>query len=240
MNSNFSNQNPRDNLKHYANRAINYMTIKSFLNRFSKKQIWYLATVGGFIIGWIFGWLIMSGITSRSAIHLATFWAYPAVGAGLGMGLCQWRVALRSRKYGYLWIPVTTVGFTASVGATLTLLLAASTYASGIYDFAYAGLVALFTPIAPFSLLIGPICQWFLVRDISINEPYKELIKFIAGWVISTFLVFGMLYLFLEISDNVSTTNDLNWIIGFLVLIVITIPSGLVFARTTINTIRVN
>jgi hypothetical protein len=216
------------------------MMAKSLFNPFTKNQLWHLVTVGGFIIGFALGWLVISSNTSRSALHLATFWAYPAFGAGLGMGICQWSIALRKRKNGYLWIPITTFGLIASVGATLTLTLAVSTYNSGIYDFAYDGLVAVFTPIAPFSLLIGPVSQWYLLQDTATGKSYKELIKIIAGWIFATSILFGMFYLVLKIGENISSTNDPNGITAFLILIIITIPSGLTFARTTINAIRMN
>ena len=133
------------------------------------------------------------------------------------------------------------IGVIASVGATLTLLFAIPAYFRGAYETAYGGMVATYTPVAPFALLIGPTFQWLMAWDSLGGERFKILLKFILGWILSILMLIGLFYLSLGIDPGRSSNSNLFMLGIFLfVFIGIPIPSGLILARTTKSMISAN
>jgi len=210
------------------------MTINSLTHRYDKKQLWYLATVCGFTIGWATGWAIILCVQSLPWRELL-FWAIPAGGAGLGMGLGQWTLIRRIHKNAYLWIPATTIGVIATIGGTLLLTLIINAFFKGslsafFTQFAdwFIPWLVLLTVIAPMAIIIGPFCQWLIVRDVVGGQPSKEILKMSAGWILTILLLVIMLLF------TGTIFHSRNIIINLLIFGVSAIPSGLIFAQATI------
>jgi len=199
---------------------------------FKNKQLWYLATVRSFAVGWALGWEILDAIPGSKLTQMI-FWAYPAGVAGLGMGFSQWFLIRRIYKYAFLWIPATFIGLIASTGATLTLYLAIPAYFEGKFDYLYGGMLVTFTPIAPIALLFGPFCQWILIRNVASSQSFMMILKIGIGWVFATALLFVMFYLFIILAPVIEDSIPFIHFLRFLFMTVVAIPSGLVFAHTT-------
>jgi len=207
------------------------MTTNSLKHKFNKKQLWYLATVCGFGIGWVLGWKVLDFFPSSKWLQII-FWAYPVGGAGLGMSLSQWGLIRKTYKYAYLWIPITTIGFIASIGGTLLLIYAIPAFFEGSFYSTFEHWVSSLTAVAPIIILLGPFCQWFIIRDIADGQPYKEILKISVGWIAATFLLIIMFYILLFITDSFSSIGL------FFISVGIAIPSGLVFAQATKTAVR--
>jgi len=160
---------------------------------------------------------------------------YPSGIAGLAMGFSQWSIIRRMHKYTYLWIPVTTIGSIASIGAALTFVVALPAYSEGLFFHKIGGMLVIFTLIAPIALLIGPIFQWLIIRCIGGNLSSKELSKICVGWIVAAFLPFVMFYLIHLRNPWIMLIHPWYryFISLFLYVIVLNIPSGVVFAYIT-------
>lgn len=210
------------------------MAIDSLTHRFDKKLLWYLTTVCGFTLGLAIGAMILSSIPPSPWME-PTFWAIPAGGAGLGMGLGQWTLIRRIHKNAYLWILATTIGVIATTGGTLLLTLIINAFFKGSLSAFFGHFADWFTPwlvllivIAPAAIIIGPFCQWLIVRNAVGGRPSKEIIKMSAGWILAILLLFIMLF-FTGI-----IFHSRNIILNLLVFGVSALPSGLIFAQATI------
>jgi hypothetical protein len=194
----------------------------------NQKLLWFLATVFGFAVGWITGWFILDSIP-QSAWTKIIFWVYPTGGAGLEMGLSQWILIHRIYKYAYFWIPITAMGFIAGTGSMLTLLVAVSTYFKGSFYSELGGMLVTYTTIAPIALLLGPFCQWLILRSGNGSISTREFLKIIVGWILAISSLYVMMF---PIGALVQTSSViLNWIS----LGVVTIPSGLILAGAMIT-----
>ncbi len=215
------------------------------MKKFDKKYLWYLATVCGFTIG-----LLVGGDVLKPSNHLfdwlgsdmkLLFWAFPAAGAGLGMGLAQWILIhyVHKKNFLFLWIPSTTIGVVGITGGALLLVLSISAFFEGslsafFRNFAdwFVPWVKLLTIISPVAIIIGAFLQWLMVRHFTKNQSFKEFLKMSMGWIsafIILFIMFGILGMLVQ------SRND---ILNFFVVVTATIPSGLIFAYSTIGILR--
>ena len=210
------------------------MTTNTKMQKFNTKQLWYLATVCGFTIGLGLGtwfWDYNSVNLHRWEIF---FWVPTAVGAGLGMGLAQWFWIRRLRKNSFLWI-ITTIGIIVILGGALLVIAVTSYYHSGTLSWLYSHMPGWFVPltyITPIIIFIGPLLQWLMVRSMMQDRPLKEFVKISIGWITSIVILFVMLGL---LTTLVRSRNE---IVNMLAGIVATIPSGLIFAYSTLGIIR--
>jgi len=215
------------------------MTINSSTRRFDKKPLWHLVTVCGFTIGWITGGVVILYIQPLPWQEIL-FWAIPAGVAGLGMGLAQWILIRRIHKRAYLWIPATTVGFVATIGGALLLTIILNAFFTGSLSSFFTQVEDWFTPwlvllavISPVAIIIGPFCQWLIVRDAVGGQPFKEILKMSAGWIFATLLL-GFMLLFTG-----SVFHTRNIILNLIVFSLSAIPSGFIFAKTTVIANRI-
>jgi uncharacterized Tic20 family protein len=209
------------------------------MNKFGKKQLWYLTTVFGFAIGMAVGWwfLLSYEISTPLQAQLMElfFWVFPAGGAGLGMGLVQWISIRRIHKNTYLWILATAIGVIIMMGGALLILTFASYYGGGHLSWLLSNLPGWFVPLAiitPIIIFTGPFLQWLVLRHVTNNYSFKELLKLGIGWILAIIILGIMFGLSAKL---VHTRND---ILNSLTLFVTTIPSGLIFAHSTINIIK--
>ncbi len=198
------------------------------MNKLNKKHLWYLATVCGFTIGFLIGGGILRPSHPWSGPWLELiFWAFPAAGAGFGMGFGQWLLLRHIHKNAYLWIPITTIGVVASMGGLLLLLVVAFEVSDGSLPSFFMQLPSWFVPltiIAPLVILVGPFCQWLIIRGVT-EQPSKELLKMSVGWILAIL----SLFIFVVILMNIRHVFILTWL---LFILTVTLP-GLIFARTT-------
>lgn len=204
------------------------MTINSFKNKFNKKQLWYLATVCGFAIGFIIGVAIEDAVFGPR-LELF-FWAFPASGAGFGMGFGQWILIRRVHKSAYLWIFGTTIGVIVIGGGALLVFAVINYYRAENLSWLYSHLPSWFIPltiITPIIIFIGPFLQWLMLRHVMKNQSFKTFLKLSMGWILAIiifFMMFGLL------GTLVHSRNEiLNYIAGVAALM----PSGLIFAYST-------
>ena len=215
------------------------MTINSLTHRFGKRPMWYLATTGGFTIGLAIGWAIP--LYFQLPWQEILFWAIPAGGAGLGMGFGQWILMRGVYKSTYLWIPATTIGVVGAIGGTLLLTLIINAFFKGSlsafftqFEDWFIPWLVLLTVISPVAIIIGPFCQWLIVRHGIRNHPSKEILKMSVGWILAFLLLFTMLYV------TGSLFHSRNIALNSLVLGLSAIPSGLIFAQSTIAINRID
>jgi len=215
---------------------------KNKMNKINKNQLWYLATVCGFAIGFVIGGDVLRPSHPWAGPWLEPiFWAFPAGGAGLGMGLAQWILIyyVHKKTFLFLWIPATTIGVVGITGGALLLVIIISAFFEGslsafFRNFAdwFVPWVKLLTIISPVAIIIGAVFQWLMVRHFTKNQSFKELLKMGLGWIsgfITLFIMFGILGMLVQ------SRND---ILNFFVAIAATIPSGLIFAYSTIDILR--
>jgi len=216
------------------------MSIPSLTHIFGKKQLWYLATVCGFAIGFTTGLDVLKPSHPWSGPWLEMiFWAFPAGGAGFGMGFGQWILIRRVYKNAFLWIPATTIGVIAITGGALLLTLVISAFfgeslSAFFRNFAdwFVPWVKLLTIISPVAIILGAILQWLMLRYFTKSQSLKGFLRVSAGWISAFILLFIMFGL---VGNLVQTRND---ILNLLAPIVSTIPSGLIFAYSTIDIIK--
>lgn len=165
-----------------------------------KKSQWYLATMFGLSIGLTMGWAALLSVPSSPLLEL-TFWMIPATGAGLGMGLGQWMLIRQTHKNAFLWIPATTIGFIAIIGGMLLLTMITHAFLEGTISKFFRQFEDWFIPwlillivISPMAILIGPFCQWLIVRDALGSQKFREILKMCAGWFFATLLLGFLLY----------------------------------------------
>lgn len=199
-----------------------------------QKSRWYLATMFGLSIGLAMGWAALLSIPSSPLLEL-TFWIIPAAGAGLGMGLGQWMLIRRTHKNAFLWIPATAIGFIAIIGSMLLLTMITNAFfeksISGFFkqfeDWFIPWLVLL-SVISPVAIIIGPFCQWLIVRDALGSRTFKEILKMCAGWIFATLLLGFMLFF------TGSVFHSRSIIFNLLIFGVNAVPPALIFAQATI------
>ena len=210
-----------------VNQYVSNMTINSFSLKFTPKQIWYFATMCSFTIGWSIGWIYLN-FQPYSILLSYIFWVYPIGIAGLTMSLSQWALFRRTYRFSYLWIPIITLGSIASTGAALALGVP-------VYLGEFKDLLIPFTPIA---LLIGPVCQWLMIRKVAGRYSFKEISQICILWIAATSLPIVMVYMLtlaeplIEISrfTLIEPIDPFTIIIGML--------SGLFFAVATQHVLR--
>jgi hypothetical protein len=209
------------------------------MNKFSNKQLWYLATVCGFAIGLATGWWFL-GICKPSDPWTASwmelfFWVFPAAGAGLGMGSAQWILIRRIHKNAWLWILSTAIGVIVISGGTLLALIVTGSYQPGNLSRLFSQLPSWFIPltvVTPIIIFIDPFSQWLVVRQVTKNQSFKELLKLSAGWILA------ILVLFIILGLTGTLVQSRNYIIISLAIIMFSTPSGLIFAYSTIGIIE--
>lgn len=214
------------------------MTTNSLASRFNNKSLWHFATVCGFTVGWTIGWAIILYLQSLPWMEIL-FWVIPSGGAGLGMGLGQWMLMRRSYKNAALWIPTTAIGFIATIGGILLLTMITNAFFEGSIPAFFKQFVDWFTPwlillaaIAPAAIIIGPLCQWLIIRNALSRQPFVEILKMCGGWIFATLLL-GFLLFFIE-----SVFHSRSIILNLLIFCASAVPSGLIFAQATIDANR--
>lgn len=202
-----------------------------------KKQFWYIATVSGFAIGFFIGADVLRPSHPWAGDWLEMiFWAFPAGGVGFGMGFGQWLLIRRVHKNAFLWIPATTIGVMGITGGSLLLTLIINAFFQESLSAFFRNFVDWFVPwiklltvFSPVAIIIGAVLQWLMVRHFTKNQSFKELLRIGMGWIsafIMLFIMFGILGMLVQ------SRND---ILNYFVAVVATIPSGLIFAYSTID-----
>ncbi|MBK8617074.1 MAG: hypothetical protein IPN96_08145 [Anaerolineales bacterium] len=212
------------------------------MNKLNKNHLWYLATVFGFAIGFVIGGDVLRPSHPWAGPWLEPiFWAFPAGGAGLGMGLAQWVLIhyVHKKTFLFLWIPATTIGVVGITGGALLLALVVSAFFEGSlsaffmnFEDWFVPWVKLLTIISPVAIIIGAVFQWLFVRHVTKNHSFKELLKMGMEWIsafIMLFIMFGILEMLVQ------SHND---ILNYFVAVAATTPSGLIFAYSTIDILR--
>jgi len=216
------------------------MSINPHPQIFDKKTLWYIATVCGFAIGFVIGGDVLRPSHPWAGPWLEPiFWAFPAGGAGFGMGLAQWLLIRRVHKKAFLWIPATTIGVIAITGGALLLTLVTSAFlreslSSFFRNFAdwFVPWLKLLTTLSPVAILLGAVLQWLMLRHFTKSQTLKEFLRIGVGWIsafIMLFIMFGL------VGNLFHSRND---ILNFLVGMMTTIPTGLIFAFFTQDIIR--
>jgi hypothetical protein len=209
-------------------------------HRFGKNQLWYIATALGFAIGFAVGADVLTPSNNIFDTWLGPnmklfFWIFPAGGAGVGMGLAQWILIRRIHKNAYLWLLATAVGVVVIFGGALLIFVVTNYYRGGNLSWLFSNVPSWIVPvtvITPIIIFIGPFFQWLIMRYFTKNHSFREFLKMSIGWIISTVVLFTLFGLG---GSLVRTRNDiLNW----LAVMASTIPSGLIFAYSTIDIVR--
>lgn len=211
------------------------MTTNLKRQNFNTNQLWYLATVCGFTIGLVLGtwfWDYNSLSLHRWEIF---FWVPTAAGAGLGMGIAQWFCIRRLHKKTFLWVVATTIGVIVIIGGALLVVAVTSYYHLGTLSWLYSQMPGWFVPLTfmtPLIIFLGPLLQWLIVRSMLPDRSLKEFVRISVGWIFSIVTLFIMLGL---LTTLVRSRNEL---VNVLAGVVATIPSGLIFAFSTLSIIR--
>jgi hypothetical protein len=205
----------------------------------ANKTFWYLVTVSGFAFGFLAGsYFLLPSQPWHGPWLESIFWAFPASGAGLTMGIGQAIFLRRRYKYAFLWFMVTTIGIIGVAGGILllTMLLSYSLNGGvsnflGLFADEAVPLVIVFTIISPIAIFLGPVCQWLIIRKLVEDTRVIELIKLSVAWI----LAFPLFIFILAVSQELfRSRSDL---VNSLILILCAIPSGLLFAKATVATI---
>jgi hypothetical protein len=113
------------------------------------------------------------------------------------------------------------------------LVLAIPAYFEGSFSYRFGGILAIFTPIVPIALLIGPLCQWLITR--SVGHAFKEIVKICVGWIFATFLPFLLFYL-INLMEPIVIIDSFTMIVG--AMMASGILSGVVLALATERVFR--
>jgi len=206
------------------------------MNKFHKKQWWYLATVLGFAIGLVLGlwsWEYYESLNLRRITLF--FWAFPAAGAGFGMGLAQCFVIRKLHKIAFLWMIATMIGIVIIVGGALYMVVITNYYRMEALPWLFSQLSSWFVPLAiitPMLIFAGPLFQWLMIRYTKEDQSVRGFLRLSAGWVFSIVILFIMLGL---MASLVQSRND---ILNSFVIALSSIPSGLIFAYLTSDMVK--
>ncbi len=217
------------------------MTTNSRSPRLNKKQLWYLATIFGFSIGFAAGCMVVWS-TQSLPLKETFFWVYMVSGASLGMALCQWVILRQIHRYAFLWIPVTTLGPIASIVGILSITASIIAFLPEFSPYApnkvlILGLVALAAPII---ILLGPFCQWLIIQSIAKGPALKEIFKISMGWI-SAIVILGIMFYFALLAIGTIPDRDSGLMFVYVFIGMLSaMPSGFIFAWASSAAIRIS
>jgi hypothetical protein len=212
---------------------------KPDMHKLNKQQTWYLITVCGFTAGLVLGaWFISHNnplVSGKAGFLELFFWVFPTAGAGVGMGLGQWSLIRHSHKNAYLWIFATTIGIILITGGSLLVFAIINYSQLGNTSWLFSQLPRWFTPltiISPIIIFTGPFFQWLVMRHVTRNKSIMGFLKLSLGWVLA------IITLFIMLGISGTAAQGQNGIFNLLGGIAATVPTGLIFAYSTINILR--